>query len=117
MWEIVSGLLGLLLAVYGAADLITRLAYRWALAGREPHGYLLLPVRGERTDVEYLARRLRALQRMDSEWEPVLLDVGLTHSAAALTREVCARLSVTFVTQKEWEELLKTALQEGEKGV
>lgn len=117
MWEIVSGLLGLLLAVYGAAELITRVAYRWALAGREPHGYLLLPVRGARTDAEYLARRLRALRRIDGAWEPVLLDVGLTAPAATLTREVCARLSVTFATQKEWEELLKTALQEGGKGV
>lgn len=110
---------GLLLAVYGAADILWRLVCRLLSFDKEEKAYLLVPLCGERDDAEYQARRARILCRggYGQRIQPVLLDGGLTPHSAALTKEVCERLRVDFVDEKEWNELLQTALQDGKKGV
>lgn len=119
MWETVFFIVGLLLAVYGAADILWRLICRLLSFDREETAYLLVPLCGERDDAEYQARRARVLSRggYGQSIQPILLDRGLTPRSAALTREVCERLRVDFVDEKEWNELLQTALQDEKKGV
>ncbi len=107
----ISLILGLLLAVYGAAELLWRLACRLLCPCEET--YLVIPLCGTRDDAEYLIRtaRLRGCGRL------ILLDRGLTPDSAALTRTVCERLRAEFLTEKEWQEMLKTALQDEKRGV
>lgn len=106
-----SLILGLLLAVYGAAVLLWRLTCRLFCPCEE--AYLVIPLCGARDDAEYLIRtaRLRGCSRV------VLLDSGLTPHSAALTRTVCERLRADFLTEKEWQEMLETALQDEKRGV
>ena len=47
----------------------------------------------------------------------VLLDCGLSAKCAAVTQEICSRLNTELIDEKEWEILIKSALQEGERGV
>lgn len=119
MTETIFFAVGLLLAVYGAADILWRLVCRILLFDRTEKTYLLVPLCGERDDAEYQARRARVLCRggYGQCIQPVLLDTGLTPHSAALTKEVCQRLRVDFVDEKEWSELLETALQDEKKGV
>lgn len=111
MMREISLILGLLLAVYGAADLLWRLACRLLCPCKE--ACFVISLCGARNDAEYLIRsaRLRGCGRL------ILLDRGLTPDSAALTRAVCERLRVDFLTEKEWQEMLKTALQDEKKGV
>lgn len=110
---------GLLLAVYGAADILWRLACRLLSFDREDTAYLLVPLCGERSDAEYQARRMRVMCRggYGQHIRPILLDSGLTPESAALTQEICRRLRVDFVDEKEWSKFLRTALQDEKKGV
>ncbi len=117
--ETVFFAVGLLLAVYGAADILWRIACRVLSFGKDEDAYLLVPMHGERDDAEYQARRVRILCRSGygQNIRPILFDSGLTPQSAALTKEVCERLRVDFVDEKEWQDLLETALQEEKKGV
>ena len=119
MGETVLFAVGLLLAVYGAADILWRIACRVVSFGQGEEAYLLVPMRGERDDAEYQARRVKVLCRggYGQNIRPILFNKGLTPQSAALTREVCARLSVEFVDEKEWDDLLETALQDEKKRV
>ncbi len=119
MSETVFLAVGLLLAVYGAADILWRLICRILLFDKNEKAYLLVPLCGERDDAEYQARRARVLCRdgYGQHISPVLLDNGLTRRSAALAKQVCERLQVDFVDKKEWDELLQTALQDEKKGV
>lgn len=114
MSETIVFAVGLLLAVYGAADMLWRLVCRILLCDKNDRAYLLVPLCGERDDAEYQARRARVLCRhgYGQSVQPVLLDRGLTPDSAALTKEVCRRLQVDFVDEKEWDELLESALQD-----
>ena len=105
-------ILGVLLAACGAAELLRRLACR-VLFPRD-FGYLVIPLCGSRTDAEYL---IRAARFSADTVCPVLVDCGLTASAAAHTRAVCRRMDVPFLTEKEWREIPKTALQDEKRGV
>lgn len=119
MWETVVTVGAILLAMYGAVELLWRLICRCLSTGREKTAYLLIPLCGERDDAEYQARRAQALCRngCGKGVHPVLLDGGLSPGSASLTREICTRLCVDFVDEKEWDEFLQTALQEEKKGV
>lgn len=101
----------MLLAVYGLADLVWRLACFLVYPHRV--GVLVVPMTGDREDAEQLARAVLAR----GEGRPIVLDCGLTPESAALTREVCGKLGLTFAEEKEWEQILKTALQERKKRV
>lgn len=108
-----------LLAVYGAMELLWSVVCRCLSTKKETAAYLLIPLCGERNDAEYQARRARVLCRNGGGKgiRPVLLDGGLSPDSAVLTREICARLRVDFVDEKEWNDFLQTALQEEEKVV
>lgn len=103
-------IIGMLLAVYGGADLLWRLTC-YLLLPRHDHK-CIYPLYGKSEDAEYLvyAARMRGI-------EPLLLDCGLSPEHAALTREVCRRMGVAFLTEKEWWELPKTPLQDEKTGV
>lgn len=60
MWESIGAVIGLLLALYGAADLIARLCWRLVFAGEAPP--LTLSAAGE--DAEYRIRRFAAWMRL-----------------------------------------------------
>lgn len=100
----------LLLAVYGLADLVWRAACFLVYPHRV--GMLVLPMCGEREDAERLARA--SLARGE---RPIVLDCGLTPEAAVLTRTVCEKLGLPFVDEKDWQQIVKTALQEQKKRV
>lgn len=100
----------LFLAVYGLSDLVWRAACFLVYPRRV--GITVLPMSGDREDAERLARA--ALSRGE---QPIVLDCGLTPEAAALTRAVCEKLGLTFADEKDWEQIVKTALQERKKGV
>lgn len=100
----------MLLAVYGLSDLVWRLACFLVYPHRV--GVLVVPMKGDREDAERLARA--AVARGE---RPIVLDCGMTPESAALTREICEKLGVAFAQQKEWEQILKTALQERKKRV
>ncbi len=116
MTETVFYVAGLLLAVYGAGELLWRIVGRLFAFEEEERVYLLVPMSGERSDAEYQVRRARLLCRGGAV-QPVLLDDGLTPQSAALTREICEKLNADFVDKKEWQEILQTALQDEKKGV
>ncbi len=103
-------IIGMLLAVYGAADLLWRLTCYLLLPCRKDS--FICPLCGEREDAEYIVRaaRLRGI-------EPLLLDRGLSPEHSALTQEVCRRMGVTFLKEKEWQELPKMPLQDEKRGV
>ena len=105
LWAVV-----MLLAVYGLADLVWRLACFLVYPHRV--GVLVVPMKGEREDAERLARAAVA-----HGGRPIVLDCGLTPESAVLTHKVCEKLGLTFAAEKEWEQILKTALQEPKKGV
>ena len=108
----VLAILGMLLAVYGMATLVHTVAERWLLPKQS--ALWVIPVSGHRTDAEYL---IRAAEFAQHRSPIVLLDCGLTPESAQLAREVCERLHVNYATQKDWEKITKTALQEEKRGV
>lgn len=98
MWETIGAVIGLLLALYGAADLIARLCWRLVFAGEsEP---LTLSVAGE--NAEYQIRRFAAWVRLRPAGG-YLPTVVLTEENESLM-QLCAALGL----------ICKTALQEGE---
>ncbi|MBR2406894.1 MAG: hypothetical protein IKB04_07665 [Clostridia bacterium] len=104
--------LGLLLAVCGAAALLWWLMACWLRPCEG--GVFVIPISGERWDAEYLVRTAR-LHACGAR--VVLLDCGLSAKCAAVTQEICSRLNTELIDEKEWEILIKSALQEGERGV
>lgn len=100
----------MLLAVYGLSDLVWRCACFLVYPRRV--GITVLPMSGDREEAEQLARA--ALSRGE---QPIVLDCGLTPEAAALTRTVCEKLGLAFADEKDWQQIVKTALQAPKKGV
>ena len=108
----VLAIIGMLLAVYGMTALVHTAAERWLFPKQST--VLVIPVSGHRTDAEYL---IRAAEFAKHRSPIVLLDCGLTPESARLARTVCERLHVNYVTQKDWENFIKTALQAEKRGV
>ncbi len=99
MWEIIASVIALLLAVYGAADLVVRICWRFIFAGeREPLSFTVFS--GD--DAEYRIRRLAAWSRLcpNGGFTPIVI---LTEENEPLIR-LC----------KEMGLICKTALQEPE---
>lgn len=115
MRETIPLAIGMLLAVYGAAQLLWHLACRLLCDDGGNNGYLVIPMSGNREDAEYHARRTALLRGYG--FHPIVLDTGLTPESATLTEEVCRRLRVDFVAEKEWQKMLENALQEPKSGV
>lgn len=88
MWETIGAVIGLLLALYGAAELIARLCWRLVFAG-EAEPLILSVAAGE--DAEYRIRRLAAWMRLHpTGYTP---SVALSEENAAL-RRLCEELGL-----------------------
>jgi len=98
MWETIGAVIGLLLALYGAADLLMRLCWRVVFAGETDA--VTLSVAGE--DAEYRIRRLAAWMRLcpNGGFTPIVV---LTEENEPLIR-LCTELGL----------ICKTALQESQ---
>lgn len=97
MWESIAAVIALLLAVYGAADLVSRLCWRLVFAGER--SALTLTVSADE-DAEYRIRRLAAWTRLcpNGGFTPTVV---LTEENESLIR-LCAGLGL----------ICKTALQD-----
>ncbi len=95
MWESIGAVIGLLLALYGAADLVMRLCWRLVFAGEvQP---LILSVSGE--DAEYCIRRFAMWMRLRPAGG-VTPTVLLRDEDAAL-RRLCEELGLGVCTAKD----------------
>ncbi len=101
MWETIGAVIGLLLALYGAADLIMRLCWRLVFAGKAES--LIVSAAGE--DAEYRIRRFAMWMRLRPAgvFTPTVL---LREDDTAL-RRLCEELGLRVCTAKD----LQTALQ------
>lgn len=101
-WEAVCAVIGLLLALYGAVDLLLRCVYRLVFGKGEEH--VVCPVRDE--------LRLRRLA-MWQQWAPSggIRPTVLLCESDRQTRRLCEELGLCVLTQKEWDEMCKSALQ------
>ncbi len=97
MWEIIAATIALLLAVYGAADLVARLCWRLVFAGKRET--LILTVSAG-DDAEFRIRRLATWARLcpNGGFTPTVV---LTEENEPL-KQLCERLGL----------ICKTALQE-----
>lgn len=104
---------GMLLAVYGLCDLVGRLAFR-LLFPKNRHRYLLVPLCGAQSDVEYTARDLSAAHRFfpSQRAEPLLLDCGLDEESRQLAVRVCEELGMLLCCREDLCEILTEGLQE-----
>ena len=111
MWEVIGTTLGLLLALYGAAELIWRLCFCLLLGGCHRRDPILVPV--EEEEAEYRLRRLAVWYRLcpNRGFEPIVL---LSEENNVL-RALCEELHLTVYTRTEWEN--KNTLQEGQDAV
>lgn len=102
MWESIGAVIGLLLALYGAADLIMRLCWRLVFAGEAQR--LTLSAAGE--DAEYRIRRFAMWMRLRPAggFTPTVV---LPDENEQLQR-LCEELGVQVCTAKD----LETALQQ-----
>lgn len=101
---------GLLLAVYGAAELLHGVL-AWLLRPcAEQGGYWLIPVQGNGESAEWLIRYAR--WRCRNGVQPVLFDNGLTPHGEVLVRAVCRRMQVDFWPKTEEQKIEKMALQD-----
>lgn len=97
MWETVGAVIGLLLALYGAADLILRLCWRLVFAGKQEP--LTLSVTGD--DAEYRIRRFAAWLRLrpTGGFSPTVI----LPDENAVLRQVCEELGLHVCTAKDDE--------------
>lgn len=97
MWEMIASVIALLLAVYGAADLVSRVCWRFIFAGKREQ--LTFTVSAEE-DAEYRLRRLAAWARLcpNGGFTPIVV---LAEENEPLIR-LCTELGL----------ICKTALQE-----
>lgn len=113
MGNMIAAVVGLLLALYGAADLIVRICYRVLFGRRTARGRLLLHARGK--DAEYQIRRLAVWRYLvpdgGFDWVVVLSD---TDSAC---QKLCDELGFATVTEKEWMGMHESSLQSETDGV
>lgn len=106
MGEIVAAVVGLILAFYGAIELVGRLCCRILFSEDEEPETLTLWVNG--TSAEYRVRRLAAWRWM-LPLKGVELAVVTDEPEAACA---CEEVRVTHYTKKEWEKLCEIALQD-----
>lgn len=104
--------IGLLLAVYGAAELLQRAAAWLMRPHAEERGYWLIPLRGDGQSAEWLIRYAR--RRCCDGVRPVLFDSGLTPRGEVLARDVCQRMQVDFLPREAGREIPKMTLQDRE---
>jgi len=111
MWNTIAGIVGLLLAVYGVADLIVRVCYRLLFASERDIVYM--NVQGE--DAEYRIRRLAMWRNLmpSSGYEWVIL---LPDDVPEL-QTLCAELKFSAYAQKDWMRIHKIPLQSNQDGV
>lgn len=101
MWNVIGAVIGLLLAVYGAADLVMRLCWRLVFAGEEES--LVLSVAGE--NAEYRIRRL-AMWVHFCPHGVFVPTVVLAEENESLKR-LCERLGlICKITLQAWDDAL-----------
>ena len=113
MGTTVVSVIGLLLALYGAADLSVRICYGLLFKNRAERDQLVLVV--ETRHAEYRLRRLAL-------WRNLIPDGGydmvvVYPSAMPQVRVLCEELGITAFTEKEWNGMRKSALQSANDGV
>ncbi len=113
MWNTVAGVVGLLLAVYAAADLIVRICYRLLFTRRSERDVVVLHVQED--DAEYRIRRLAMWRNLmpNSGYKWVVL---LPDTMPEL-RKLCSELGFAAFTEKEWMRMRKPSLQSEQDGV
>ena len=97
-----------LLAVYGAAELVYRLLHYLLLSPCA--GWFVIPIKDEGNEAEY-AIRVAWLQGVGT---PLLLDCGLSEQGRAHVQAVAARLGVPLLSEKE---IANFPLQQPKRGV
>ncbi len=111
MGTTIAAVVGLLLALYAAADLILRICY-CVLFGRTARGCLALHVREH--EAEYQIRRLALWRYLvphgGFDWAVVVPDDGAHQT-------LCRELGLTVYTEKEWAGMHKSPLQSETDGV
>ncbi len=97
MWDVIAAVIGLFLAVYGAADLVARLIWRLVFTGERE--MLMLSAASE--DAEYRIRRFAAWIRLHPSggYTPIVL---LGEEDAHLQR-LCEELGLLVCTAKDDE--------------
>lgn len=106
-------IVALLLAAYGMADLMERLAYRLIFSENLPI-YCIMPLYSE-NDAEFFIRKaVTERKRMSCKYEWVMVDCGLTEQEKAFTRRLCDELRVLFYERSDLEDLLSARLQKGD---
>ncbi len=104
-WETVAAVIGLLLALYGAAELCLCAVQRLVLGKAT---YPLICITREEGRLRQL--RLWMHQAPCGAFCPTVWCAPHDEQ----TRRLCEELSIPVVTEKEWQEICKIALQDGE---
>lgn len=101
----------LLLALYGCAELISRMAARILKPKEEFAGIRVIPVSGHRTDMEYIVRSAAA-QCKCAGGRALLLDTGMDEETRKIAERACeATGSVGFCEAADLDDILHKRLQ------
>ncbi len=95
MWETIGAVIGLLLALYGAADLLMRLCWRVVFAGETDA--VTLSVAGE--NAEYRIRRFAAWVRLRPAGG--FVPTVLLRKEDAVSERLCEELGLRVCTGKD----------------
>lgn len=100
----------LLLALYGCAELISRMAARILRPAEEFAGIRVIPVGGHRTDMEYIVRSAAA-QCKCAGCRVLLLDTGMDEETRRIAERACkATGSVGVYEAADLNEMLHKCL-------
>lgn len=104
----------MILALYGIADLIQRLAFR-LLYGKGKEQFLLVPATGENDGGEYAARRLLATHRFLPPCDNTRLLLVCYGSVREGVSRLCDLSGIKICAAKDLQEILRSSLQSTEK--
>lgn len=105
----------LLLALYGCAELIRRLACFVMAPAKGTAGVLVIPVAGHREDIEYIIRSAAVREKWYYRRRPgpvLLVDMGLDEETRLLAERICRELgNVDIYSEKRADEFAAEGLQ------
>ena len=106
----------LVMAAYGAADLIERLAYRLVFANMAP--LYCVAMLGKKGDAEFFIRKAAAeRKRMPPDRQWVIVDCGLEEEERALAKRLCEELRLNFCERSSFFEFLSIDHLEPERSI
>ena len=105
----------LLLALYGCAELIRRLACFVMAPSKGTAGVLVIPVAGHREDIEYILRSAAVREKWccrRGTGSVLLVDMGMDDETRLLAERVCRELgNIDICTEKRCGEFTAEGLQ------